>query len=139
MYEHIPEYKLPANGGCAIYWLSVKIIKIIIDGKTDAEKASIDVYRCISSTVRCVVEPWLHALAIIGTEMSKLYYEVCKQKALGLWHFGRCPATWTRPHIKYNFQMGEHVGDNQESLHPLQPLLSQSKYEKILRNPDADS
>ena len=52
-----------------------------------------------------VVEPWSLALAIIGTEMSKLYYEICMHKAIGLWEFGRCPTTWPGPQIKYNFQM----------------------------------
>ena len=58
MYAVILKTKLAANDGCAVYWLSTKIIKNLLDGKTDAEKASIDMYRCISDTVHSVIEPW---------------------------------------------------------------------------------
>ena len=37
MYSVIPESKIVANEGCAVYWLSTKIIKITLDGKTDEE------------------------------------------------------------------------------------------------------
>ena len=84
MYSAIPESKIVANDGCAVYWLSTKIIKITQEGKSDQEKASIDMYRCISDTVQSVVEPWSQALAIIGSELTAKYYEVCMQKALRL-------------------------------------------------------
>ena len=51
MYSIIPESKIVTNEGCAMYWLSTKIIKITLDGKTDKETASIDMYRCISDMV----------------------------------------------------------------------------------------
>ena len=57
MYSIILESKIVANDGCAVYWLSTKIIKITLNGKTDEEKASIDMYCCISDTVQSVVEP----------------------------------------------------------------------------------
>ena len=132
MYALIPKQKLPANDSCATYWLSAKIIKIITAGKTDAKKALIDVYRCISDTVHSVVEPWSQALAIIGTEMSKLYYEVCMHKAIGLRESGRCPATRQGLRIKYNFQMTD-TSEIIKNLSTSDPELMPTRYDAASR------
>lgn len=143
MYSIIPESKIMANDGCAVYWLSTKIIKITQEGKTDQEKASIDMYRCISDTVQSVVEPWSQALAIIGSKLTTEYYEVCLQKALRLWESGRCPASWSSPKVKFHFQMKDtaEIVKNQAAVRSIccQKADMKKFFEKPLQIPEDGS
>ena len=107
MSKLLPPDKVPPRDGWATYWLSFKMLKLLDPEKTDEQKSSIDMYRCISNTVHSTIEPCAVVLAIIDSELYRLYYEVCLTRAKEIWDSGRCPADWLTPMIRLCFIMDD--------------------------------